>query len=283
MSTCFPVTIRGAEFRTPEVVVPGKANLPPHEHDLFILDGDKTLKVFKGGGSIKFRLFQTVNLEPGIYKLTLPIYADLVKGYTNDGQKIWADDPAKRDGLYKFLIDGPTTAEWQSLNPGAWNNPTTVVNIVNAGPVTLGIEIMLPFPLAQNGIFADAWALELVEEEPGPGDPVIHDIVNDLITHPTKEYDSRSITDVTTIVVHHTTGDPFQPINNIANYHVNTKGWPGIGYHFVIDGAGKIHQTNYLTTHSFHANLANAYSVGVCMQGDFTNHPPPFDRDWETK
>jgi hypothetical protein len=67
-----------SEFRQPEVVVPGKANLPPHEHDLFILDGDKTLKVFKGGGAIKFRLSQRIYLEPGTYTFSVPVYADLV-------------------------------------------------------------------------------------------------------------------------------------------------------------------------------------------------------------
>lgn len=106
---------------------------------------------------------------------------------------------------------------------------------------------------------------------PNPGDPVIHNIVDDLPTHPTLDYDTRPRTNITALVIHHTTGDPFQSITNIASYHVNTKGWPGIGYHFVIDGAGKIYMTNYPETLSYHSNYANPYAMAICMQGDFTN------------
>lgn len=106
-----------------------------------------------------------------------------------------------------------------------------------------------------------------------PGE--ITDIVDDLPQSATEDYDSRNLSDITTLVIHHTAGGPFQDISNIAWSHVNTNGWPGIGYHYVIDGGGNIFLVNYHTTHSFHANEANGYSIGIALQGNFTVNPPP--------
>jgi hypothetical protein len=274
-----------------------------------------------------------------------------------------------------------------SLQPGKYNVLTNLTIVPDEGEFTISVEIMLPFALAQNGVFLDAFSLEAEAEEPpttccidtsqftkyhilrpatmndgqwawirnamedgidvpgiGPikvgyegwshldaigaikdsvqagfensrlivvdghligdgldaewmaqncpfmtpytvylrtdggeppgNDPVIHNIVDDLPTHPSKEYGTRPWTDITTLVVHHTAGDPFQPIENIAAYHVTGKGWPGIGYHFVIDGSGKIHMTNYPETLSYHSNYANPYAMAVCMQGNFMNEWP---------
>jgi murein DD-endopeptidase MepM/ murein hydrolase activator NlpD len=155
-------------FRQPEVVNPGKADLPPQEHDLFILDGDRTLKVFKGSGSIKFRVFQKVSLQPGKYKLRMPVFADLVKGYESNGAKIWADDPQMRDGLYRPLFDGVVSEPWLSLTPGGWNTITVVKTVKTFHEITIGVEIMLPFALENNGVFMDDFSLEITEDTTPP-------------------------------------------------------------------------------------------------------------------
>jgi len=76
------------------------------------------------------------------------------------------------------------------------------------------------------------------------------------------------------LTIHHTVSPPDRSIESIAQYHVN-KGWPGIGYHFVIKDDGRIFRVNYLETISYHAGYGNPYSVGIALQGDFTNSPPP--------
>jgi hypothetical protein len=374
-----------SEFVRPEAVNPHRDFIPPEEHDTFFLDGDYIEKVFKGSGAIYFKMMQTVSLEPGQYLLTMPVFADLVKGYTESGQKIWADDPENRDGLAKIHF-GTYESDWMSLQPGQYNVLTNLTVVPEAGDFVVGVEIMLPFALVQNGVFMDAFTLEAEAEPPPttgcidtdqftkyhilrpatmnatqwewiinamedgimvpeigpikvgyegwshldaigsirkavmdgftdsrlivvdghligdgldnewmkqncpfmvpytvylftqPTEPpsvVIHNIVEELPKHPSKSYATRPRSDITTLVVHHTTGDPFQPIQNIASYHVNGKGWPGIGYHFVIDGAGKIYMTNYPETLSYHSNYANPYAMAVCMQGNFTNDWPP--------
>ena len=61
---------------------------------------------------------------------------------------------------------------------------------------------------------------------------------------------------------------------------MNIKGWPGIGYHFVIEDDGIIYQTNYLDTVSYHTGTyapgdENRWSVGIALEGSFTDYPPP--------
>ena len=92
--------------------------------------------------------------------------------------------------------------------------------------------------------------------------------------HPTKRYTTRALEDITTLTIHHTVSPPDRPIESIAAYHVS-KDWPGIGYHFVIKAGGLIYQTNQLEAVSYHAGPGNHYSVGIALQGDFTNGQPP--------
>ena len=116
---------------------------------------------------------------------------------------------------------------------------------------------------------------------PPPPTIEIIDIVDDLPKHATKKYALRLPTDITTLTIHHTVSPPDRSIESIAAYHVDSNDWPGIGYHFVLKDDGRICQTNYLTTKSYHAGSSaapgdeNAISVGIALQGDFTNVPPP--------
>ncbi len=105
---------------------------------------------------------------------------------------------------------------------------------------------------------------------------VINDIVDSLPKHAVNIYKTRNITDITTITIHHTVG--VTSIKNIANYHVNTRGWPGIGYHYVIKQDGSVYKTNNLSTISYHAGVVgeqnNNYALGIAMIGDFTSKSP---------
>lgn len=121
--------------------------------------------------------------------------------------------------------------------------------------------------------------------DPNPPDPPgaieIADIVDDLPKHATLTYSIRPLEAITTLTIHHTVSPPDRSIESIAAYHVDSNGWPGIGYHYVIKDDGRIFQTNYLETKSYHAGSSaapgdeNAVSVGISLQGDFTNAAPP--------
>lgn len=88
------------------------------------------------------------------------------------------------------------------------------------------------------------------------------------------------------IVIHHDDSnfDDWTPLYIIANYHVKKKQWPGIGYHFYIDHAGNIYQTQELKTISNHCEKHNSNSIGICFQGNFNKqHPTDFQYSSGTK
>ncbi|WP_096435608.1 peptidoglycan recognition protein family protein [Alteribacter populi] len=97
----------------------------------------------------------------------------------------------------------------------------------------------------------------------------IKDLRNQLVTHATKRYTKRKRRSIQTIAIHHsaTVNGSAQAF---ARYHVEELGWPGIGYHYVIDKVGQIAQTNALETVSYHVGNANRQALGICLVGDFT-------------
>lgn len=94
-----------------------------------------------------------------------------------------------------------------------------------------------------------------------------------LVKHPTKHYLKRSLSAITHIAVHHsaTTSGSAEAY---ARYHVKELGWPGIGYHFVIEKDGLIKWSNDLETKSYHVGQSNSFAVGICLTGDFRSGEP---------
>lgn len=148
----------------PEVRVLPENQLPAHERPLFIRDGRQTVKIFKGSGAWWGSLLQAVNLEAGVYRLHLPVFADLVKEYNQYG-KVWADDPEQRDGQYR--IHG---GAWLPLIPGQWNEITHEFTH-SGGTIDVGIEIRVNFALINAGVFMDGWSLTAVENPTPPPNP----------------------------------------------------------------------------------------------------------------
>lgn len=99
----------------------------------------------------------------------------------------------------------------------------------------------------------------------------IKNIVNELPKGPGK-YPVRDKSVINKVVVHHAASDGVP--KGFANYHIKSRGWPGIGYHFVISKDGIIWQTNFLTTVSNHVDNNNTRSVGICLVGHFDNELP---------
>ena len=104
--------------------------------------------------------------------------------------------------------------------------------------------------------------------------PSVEDLTQKLPRHPTKLYESRPITDITTLVIHHSATGPSVRPERIAEYHIKRMDWPGIGYHFLVSADGVLYQTNPLETISYHATKANPYSLGICFLGNFNEQIP---------
>ncbi len=117
-----------------------------------------------------------------------------------------------------------------------------------------------------------------IPEPPRISEPPSKNMIDELMRHETEEYRTRPLSDIRHLVIHHSAAPPNLGPRRIASYHVETKGWPGIGYHFLIGQEGTIYQGNTLETISNHAVQANARGVGICFLGNFTKVVPPPDQ-----
>lgn len=87
-----------------------------------------------------------------------------------------------------------------------------------------------------------------------------------------KAYSKRSVDKITQIVVHHSADNG--TVQSIANYHVS-KGWPGIGYTFVIYKDGTIYRTNDIDEVCYNVANQNTKSLGICLIGNYEKETPP--------
>lgn len=140
----------------PEVRVLPAQLLPPHEHPLFIWDGNNTLKVFKGYGSISYVLRQGVWLEPGTYVMEISVFPDLVVDYDDQGNKIPAPDPLS--GEIEFHA-GNTSSGWVLPSFLDKNTYYYVFVRTEAGQTEIKIAIRGRYAIRNNGWFMDDWWL----------------------------------------------------------------------------------------------------------------------------
>jgi hypothetical protein len=104
--------------------------------------------------------------------------------------------------------------------------------------------------------------------------PLWDNVVYHLPRHETKRYQRRQVDDIEILAITHSAAPASLTPFAIARFHVNQMQWPGIGYHFYIDGSGATYQTNDLTTISYHVREWNPVSVSICVAGNFTDEIP---------
>jgi len=70
--------------------------------------------------------------------------------------------------------------------------------------------------------------------------------------------------------------DAASEIRRIQRAHQRNEGWADIGYHFLIDGSGRLWEGRPLYLQGAHAgsDSANRANVGICLLGDFAQDPP---------
>lgn len=95
---------------------------------------------------------------------------------------------------------------------------------------------------------------------------MINDITDELPKHSYRTYGKRYLDKIEFIALHHTGGNG--TIKGFAKYHVS-KGWPGIGYHYVIDRNANIHQTNRIDTVSYNVARTNSKVIGIAVIGNY--------------
>lgn len=91
----------------------------------------------------------------------------------------------------------------------------------------------------------------------------------------------------TRVTVHHTEGAQTQSesatasaVRGIQHYHMAGRAaegkdvWEDIGYHFLIDGSGRVIEGRPAETLGAHARSANANNIGIALMGDFNKVQP---------
>lgn len=149
----------GGNFARPEIRVISRAQLAENEWDLFIFEGFKTMKAFKGYAPTIFHFFQDVSLQPGRYRMTLNFFPDIVSQYYPGGSRDFHPDPLS--GEVRIIHDNAGT-DWTTVTPGQRNNRVYEFTVSQSGTVRLGASFRNRFAAANNGWFLDDWKLERI-------------------------------------------------------------------------------------------------------------------------
>ncbi|TSC86831.1 MAG: N-acetylmuramoyl-L-alanine amidase [Microgenomates group bacterium Gr01-1014_7] len=85
----------------------------------------------------------------------------------------------------------------------------------------------------------------------------------------------RPLSQVNFLAIHHTAGPDSQTPDEIANFHINSNGWGGIGYHFLIAKNGTVFYVGDISTARANVANLNEQVLGICLVGNFTSGRVP--------
>ena len=185
------------------------------------------------------------NWAPGYY--SLPLFVD---GKTPcQGQwDIWCS----KDGLTSKRVQFSTDGKGGAVN-----------------------QVQVNFSLEEK---TTATLADLLKAEFGSNFSDLHD---KLTVSAMKKYATRNEATIARLVLHHTAMAQTGTWEAVAKYHVNTKGWPGIGYHIGIHVDGRVALLNEPNIISYHSGDAskpgdeNADSLAIACMGNFETSPVP--------
>ena len=124
---------------------------------------------------------------------------------------------------------------------------------------------------------------------PGPGPEVPYELLEAVGRDPYPLHDlreevkaisklalipKRTFGQINGIVVHHTGSNGPQTPMGIAKMHIDERGWPTIGYHFVIGWEGERYFTAPLVWEVNDCGYLNPEVIGVAVMGDFVSKLP---------
>lgn len=96
---------------------------------------------------------------------------------------------------------------------------------------------------------------------------------------------SRSLTDVTHLIVHHSAGSTFSSdfaavVRSYWDYHVNGHGWADIGYNWLVDRNGVLYKgrawksSTEENVRGAHNSGKNGNTAGICFIGNYETNTP---------
>lgn len=79
----------------------------------------------------------------------------------------------------------------------------------------------------------------------------------------------RPLSQVNYLAIHHTAGPDTQTPQQIANLHIQSNGWGGIGYHFLVAKDGTVYYVGDIGTARANVANLNEQVIGICLIGNF--------------
>jgi hypothetical protein len=205
---------------------------------------------------------------------------------------MWNDDEPPEAGFREpiasaddesFQPEAPFRAFYAHYGPAICGRPISGL-IEEAGVPTqyfehLALQERVPGQVSLKALgsvwLAERGAVDLLDEGALPASV---DLRDRLSKHPSAEYPLRRLADIRYLVIHHTGAGPEFGPERIAVEHVEANGWPGIGYHYVIDTAGMVCQTQDATVVSHHVAQFNLAAIGIALVGDLSQASPAADQ-----
>lgn len=86
---------------------------------------------------------------------------------------------------------------------------------------------------------------------------------------------TRPLNQVKYLAIHHTAGPDSQTPEQIANFHISSNGWGGIGYHFLVAKDGAVFYVGDISTARANVANINEQVIGICLIGNFTEGRTP--------
>ncbi len=178
-----------------------------------------------------------------------------------------------------FAVAGPFRAFYEHYGPTLCGFPISDVRLEDGRRCQyfqcLALEEHAPGRVRLKPL-GEAWlALASAAAEATPAaEPALVDLSARLPRHPRLRYPTRTLADIRYLVIHHTGAGPELGPEAIAAEHVESNGWPGIGYHFVVSLDGVVFRTQDLTVVSYHTRQFNPAAVGIALVGDLASASP---------
>jgi len=107
-----------------------------------------------------------------------------------------------------------------------------------------------------------------------PEDYQIVDLTLTLPRNPDSPYTPRDVASIRWVVLHHSGGPADQTPESIARFHIETRGWSGIAYNYLIYEDGRIFAARPLDVVPACVKGHNEESLCICFVGDFSTRPP---------
>lgn len=105
--------------------------------------------------------------------------------------------------------------------------------------------------------------------------PTIVNLIGRLPTHAVATYRRRSLDMIRYIALHHAASSERATPEEIARFHVETRRWPGVAYHWMIGRDGVCYKCWPADTITYCVQGHNTETLCVCLIGNRDEHPAP--------